>query len=118
MGPYCLMLILLGLIAMPHAAGQEKVNVITLGYVRANSLPSLVYNLPPLNIAIDEVNDMYRDRMLLGLTVITDQNIGSCPALLDETSNLLGRWYYTRRNSSNSLTVAIFPGKRHLIRTF
>ena len=111
------LLLILAHLQINSGSDIQNINVITLGHLYANSLPSLAFNEPALRLGINEVNRIYRGKFNFTLTVLTNPNIKTCLQMIDEGADLISRWYYSKnfmdKNKPDSnwhLTVIISPG--------
>ena len=74
----------------------------------------MAFNFPSLEIAVDDLNQIYGNRIRFELKQISDPSLKDCLRLSDEAAYLMSRFYYARNinnNNNSDLVVIIDPGK-------
>ena len=88
-----------------------NVEIAAIGYYsHPQNLAALVYSLPAMELAIEEVNAKFNNSLQLTLKPIYNRRHANCPQYLDDVQDMAAKWYYLERQK-DVLSVVISPGK-------
>jgi hypothetical protein len=87
---------------------MPEINIVSPGIFGFSATASLSYNGPAVDTALQNLRRRFPQYRWKS-NYVTDENITSCLALLENVQDLLSRWYYTQRKE-NDLSLFVTPG--------
>ncbi|XP_055345019.1 receptor-type guanylate cyclase gcy-13-like [Paramacrobiotus metropolitanus] len=90
-------------------AAPFKVEIVTWGHVSLLSISSIVYNGPPIETAVAEMNTKYNGSIYAYHTVLANSSIVSCDDMVSQIDAVMSSWYYRKRMDVN-MSVLIAAG--------
>ena len=113
-----IMLLLISMSALSLFAILE-VDIAAMGMLREpRTLPSLAFNVAPMEMAVEEMNLFYNRSMHFNLDLVYDANHTDCSQYLYDAPRVAAEWYYKKkRPETQAMSVVVSPGSRMFLTT-